>query len=96
MTQGKLSVNNKPANSEGQQADADKKDNTNVPSAPPTYEEATSAEGLKSGAFPPPLNVPLHPAWAYVDPSEFVLSLTYTYIQNLECNPMNLIKLTFE
>ncbi|XP_060128090.1 protein lifeguard 2 [Zootoca vivipara] len=69
MTQGKLSVNNKPANSEGQQADADKKDNTNVTSAPPTYEEATSAEGLKSGAFPPPLNVPLHPAWAYVDPS---------------------------
>ncbi|XP_042311117.1 protein lifeguard 2 [Sceloporus undulatus] len=69
MTQGKLSVNNKPANSEGQQGGIEKKDNTTVPSAPPTYEEATSAEGLKAGAFPPPLNVPLHPTWAYVDPS---------------------------
>uniref|UniRef100_A0A8D2LKT6 Uncharacterized protein n=1 Tax=Varanus komodoensis TaxID=61221 RepID=A0A8D2LKT6_VARKO len=69
MTQGKLSVNNKPANPEGQQGDAEKKDNTTVPSAPPTYEEATSAEGMKTGAFPSPLNVPLHPTWAYVDPS---------------------------
>ncbi|XP_062979201.1 protein lifeguard 2 [Elgaria multicarinata webbii] len=69
MTQGKLSVNNKPANSEGQQGDAEKKDNATVPSAPPTYEEATSAEGMKAGAFPSPLSVPLHPTWAYVDPS---------------------------
>ncbi|KAH0629102.1 hypothetical protein JD844_010933 [Phrynosoma platyrhinos] len=69
MTQGKLSVNNKPTNSEGQEGGTEKKDNTTVPSAPPTYEEATSAEGLKAGAFPPPLNVPLHPTWAYVDPS---------------------------
>ncbi|XP_020671416.1 protein lifeguard 2 [Pogona vitticeps] len=71
MTQGKLSVNNKPANAEGQGqlGDAKKEDNATVPSAPPTYEEATSAEGMKSGAFPPPLNVPLHPNWAYVDPS---------------------------
>ncbi|XP_060620196.1 protein lifeguard 2 [Anolis sagrei] len=69
MTQGKLSVNNKPANSEGQQGNAEKKDSGTVPSAPPTYEEATSAEGVKAGAFPPPLNVPLHPTWAYVDSS---------------------------
>lgn len=69
MTQGKLSVNNKPSNSEGQQGNAEKKDNTNAPSAPPTYEEATSGEGMKAGAFPPPQNVPLHPTWAYVDPS---------------------------
>uniref|UniRef100_A0A8D0BR07 Protein lifeguard 2 n=1 Tax=Salvator merianae TaxID=96440 RepID=A0A8D0BR07_SALMN len=69
MTQGKLSVNNKPANSEGQQGEAGKKDSATVPSAPPTYEEATSAEGMKAGAFPPPLSVPLHPTWAYVDPS---------------------------
>ncbi|XP_060108785.1 protein lifeguard 2 [Heteronotia binoei] len=69
MTQGKLSVNNKPANSDGQQGSEEKKDSATVPSAPPTYEEATSGEGLKAGAFPPPMNVPLHPNWAYVDPS---------------------------
>uniref|UniRef100_A0A8D0GQ89 Protein lifeguard 2 n=1 Tax=Sphenodon punctatus TaxID=8508 RepID=A0A8D0GQ89_SPHPU len=47
------------------------KDNTSTPSAPPTYEEATSGGGMKSGVFPPPPSVPLHPSWAYVDPSEF-------------------------
>ncbi|KAM3845868.1 protein lifeguard 2 isoform 2-T2 [Vipera latastei] len=68
MTQGKLSVNNKPANSEGQQGNAERK-HPSAPAVPPTYEEATSAEGMKAGAFPPPLNVPLHPTWAYADPN---------------------------
>uniref|UniRef100_A0A8C3KT59 Protein lifeguard 2 n=1 Tax=Calidris pygmaea TaxID=425635 RepID=A0A8C3KT59_9CHAR len=66
MTQGKLSVNNKPPNSEGQ---GEKKDNATAPPAPPTYEEATAGEGMKAGAYPPPPSVPLHPSWAYVDPS---------------------------
>lgn len=47
-----------------------------MPSAPPSYEEATSAEGLKAGAFPTaPAAVPLHPSWAYVDPSKSPSSL---------------------
>ncbi|NXN75398.1 LFG2 protein, partial [Himantopus himantopus] len=61
-----LSVNNKPPNSEGQ---GEKKDNATAPPAPPTYEEATAGEGMKAGAYPPPPSVPLHPSWAYVDPS---------------------------
>ncbi|KFQ33882.1 Protein lifeguard 2, partial [Mesitornis unicolor] len=61
-----LSVNNKPPNSEGQ---GEKKDNATAPPAPPTYEEATAGQGMKSGAYPPPPSVPLHPSWAYVDPS---------------------------
>nr|KAF6494796.1 Fas apoptotic inhibitory molecule 2 [Rousettus aegyptiacus] len=72
MTQGKLSVANKAPGTEGQQqqANGEKKEAPAVPSAPPSYEEATSGEGLKAGAFPPaPSAVPLHPSWAYVDPS---------------------------
>ncbi|NXW83120.1 LFG2 protein, partial [Alopecoenas beccarii] len=61
-----LSVNNKPPSAEGQ---GEKKDNAAAPPAPPTYEEATAGEGMKAGAFPPPPSVPLHPSWAYVDPS---------------------------
>ncbi|NXJ71816.1 LFG2 protein, partial [Rostratula benghalensis] len=61
-----LSVNNKPPTSEGQ---GEKKDNATAPPAPPTYEEATAGEGMKAGAYPPPPSVPLHPSWAYVDPS---------------------------
>ncbi|KFQ50505.1 Protein lifeguard 2, partial [Nestor notabilis] len=61
-----LSVNNKPPGSEGQ---GEKKDNASAPPAPPSYEEATAGEGMKSGAYPPPPSVPLHPSWAYVDPS---------------------------
>ncbi|NXG71963.1 LFG2 protein, partial [Baryphthengus martii] len=61
-----LSVNNKPPSSEGQ---GEKKDNATAPPAPPTYEEATAGEGMKSAAYPPPPSVPLHPSWAYVDPS---------------------------
>ncbi|NXV24581.1 LFG2 protein, partial [Cepphus grylle] len=61
-----LSVNNKPPNSEAQ---GEKKDNATAPPAPPTYEEATAGEGMKPGAYPPPPSVPLHPSWAYVDPS---------------------------
>ncbi|KAF4803867.1 Fas apoptotic inhibitory molecule 2 [Turdus rufiventris] len=66
MTQGKLSVNSKPPSSEGQ---GDKKDNGTAPPAPPSYEEATAGEGMKAGAFPAPPAAPLHPSWAYVDPS---------------------------
>uniref|UniRef100_A0A8C9N2P3 Protein lifeguard 2 n=1 Tax=Serinus canaria TaxID=9135 RepID=A0A8C9N2P3_SERCA len=66
MTQGKLSVNNKPPSSEGQ---GDKKDNATAPPAPPSYEEATAGEGMKARAFPSPPAAPLHPSWAYVDPS---------------------------
>ncbi|XP_054859719.1 protein lifeguard 2 [Eublepharis macularius] len=69
MTQGKLSVNNKPTNSDGQQGNEEKKDNATAPSAPPTYEEATLGERTKAGALSPPMTVPLHPSWAYVDPS---------------------------
>ncbi|NWW33753.1 LFG2 protein, partial [Panurus biarmicus] len=61
-----LSVNSKPPSSEGQ---GDKKDNVTVPPAPPSYEEATAGEGMKSRAFPAPPAAPLHPSWAYVDPS---------------------------
>ncbi|NWV57482.1 LFG2 protein, partial [Daphoenositta chrysoptera] len=61
-----LSVNSKPPSSEGQ---GDKKDNATAPPAPPSYEEATAGEGMKSGAFPAPPAAPLHPSWAYVDPS---------------------------
>ncbi|NXH02611.1 LFG2 protein, partial [Loxia leucoptera] len=61
-----LSVNNKPPSSEGQ---GDKKDNATAPPAPPSYEEATAGEGMKAGAFPAPPAAPLHPSWAYVDPS---------------------------
>uniref|UniRef100_A0A8D2P7M8 Protein lifeguard 2 n=1 Tax=Zosterops lateralis melanops TaxID=1220523 RepID=A0A8D2P7M8_ZOSLA len=46
-----------------------KKDNATAPPAPPSYEEATAGEGMKSGAFPAPPAAPLHPSWAYVDPS---------------------------
>ncbi|NWT62128.1 LFG2 protein, partial [Erythrocercus mccallii] len=60
-----LSVNSKPPSSEG-----DKKDNATAPPAPPSYEEATAGEGMKSGAFPAPPAAPLHPSWAYVDPSK--------------------------
>ncbi|NWS63251.1 LFG2 protein, partial [Chunga burmeisteri] len=61
-----LSVNNKPPSSEGQ---GEKKDNATAPPAPPTYEEATMGERMKSGAYPPPPSVPLHLSWAYVDTS---------------------------
>uniref|UniRef100_A0A8C3UYY3 Protein lifeguard 2 n=1 Tax=Catharus ustulatus TaxID=91951 RepID=A0A8C3UYY3_CATUS len=56
----------KPPSSEGQ---GDKKDNGTAPPAPPSYEEATAGEGMKAGAFPAPPAAPLHPSWAYVDPS---------------------------
>nr|AAF06327.1 lifeguard [Homo sapiens] len=71
MTRGKLSVANKAPGTEGQQqVHGEKKEAPAVPSAPPSYEEATSGEGMKAGAFPPaPTAVPLHPSWAYVDPS---------------------------
>uniref|UniRef100_A0A8P0PS61 Protein lifeguard 2 n=1 Tax=Canis lupus familiaris TaxID=9615 RepID=A0A8P0PS61_CANLF len=73
MTQGKISVANKAPGTEGQQqANAEKKETPAVPSAPPSYEEATSGEGLKAGPFPPaPSAVPLHPSWAYVDPNSY-------------------------
>ncbi|NXU56459.1 LFG2 protein, partial [Turnix velox] len=61
-----LSVNNKPPSSEGQ---GEKKDNATAPPAPPSYEEAMAGGGMKSAAYPPPPSVPLHPSWAYVDPS---------------------------
>ena len=63
---------NKAPSAEGQQqANGEKKEAPAVPSAPPSYEEATSGEGLKAGAFPAaPPAVPLHPSWAYVDPSK--------------------------
>lgn len=66
-----LSVANKAPGTEGQQQAHGEKEAPAVPSAPPSYEEATSGEGLKAGAFPPaPTAVPLHPSWAYVDPSK--------------------------
>ncbi|OBS79470.1 hypothetical protein A6R68_18075 [Neotoma lepida] len=66
-----LSVANKAPGTEGQQqTNGEKKEVPAVPSAPPTYEEATSGDGMKAGAFPQaPTAVPLHPSWAYVDPS---------------------------
>ena len=46
-----LSVANKAPGTEGQQqANGEKKETPAVPSAPPSYEEATSGEGLKAGA----------------------------------------------
>ncbi|XP_077810282.1 protein lifeguard 2 isoform X16 [Macaca mulatta] len=65
-----LSVANKAPGTEGQQQVHEKKETPAVPSAPPSYEEATSGEGMKAGVFSPaPPAVPLHPSWAYVDPS---------------------------
>lgn len=63
---------NKAPGSEGQhQTNGEKKEAPTVPSAPPSYEEATSGDGLKAGVFPQaPTAVPLHPSWAYVDPSK--------------------------
>ncbi|XP_028928618.1 protein lifeguard 2 isoform X2 [Ornithorhynchus anatinus] len=53
MTQGKLSVNNKAPVADGQQqTNGEKKEPVVVPSAPPTYEEATAGEGLKAGTSP--------------------------------------------
>lgn len=67
-----LSVANKAPGTEGQQqTNGEKKEAPAVPSAPPSYEEATSGDGLKAGPFPQgPTAVPLHPSWAYVDPSK--------------------------
>lgn len=67
-----LSVANKAPGTEGQQqVHVKKKETPAVPSAPPSYEEATSGEGMKAGVFSPaPTAVPLHPSWAYVDPSK--------------------------
>ncbi|NXX39129.1 LFG2 protein, partial [Tricholaema leucomelas] len=68
-----LSVASKPASCEGQ---GHKRDDANAPPAPPSYEEATAGGGgggggggMKSAAYSPPPSVPLHPSWAYVDPS---------------------------
>ncbi|XP_016056745.1 PREDICTED: protein lifeguard 2 isoform X2 [Miniopterus natalensis] len=80
MTQGKLSVANKAPGTEGQQQANDEKEAPAVPSAPPSYEEATSGEGLKAGAFPEaPSAVPLHPSWAYVDPRHHELFTTFSW-----------------
>ncbi|XP_021490627.1 protein lifeguard 2 isoform X2 [Meriones unguiculatus] len=81
MTQGKLSVANKAPSTEGQQqANGEKKEAPAAPSAPPSYEEATSGEGLKAGAFPQgPTAVPLHPSWAYVDPRNHALFTTFSW-----------------
>lgn len=81
MTQGKLSVANKAPGSEGQQqTNGEKKEAPAVPSAPPSYEEATSGDGLKAGVFPQaPTAVPLHPSWAYVDPRNHELFTTYSW-----------------
>lgn len=66
---------NKAPGTEGQQQANGEKEAPAVPSAPPSYEEATSGEGVKAGAFPPaPSAVPLHPSWAYVDPSKSLSS----------------------
>uniref|UniRef100_A0A8V5H1C5 Uncharacterized protein n=1 Tax=Melopsittacus undulatus TaxID=13146 RepID=A0A8V5H1C5_MELUD len=54
----------------GSEGQGEKKENASAPPAPPSYEEATAGEGMKSGAYPPPPSVPLHPSWAYVDPSK--------------------------
>lgn len=68
-------ANKAPGTDGQQQANGEKKETPAVPSAPPSYEEATSGEGLKAGAFPPaPSAVPLHPSWAYVDPSKSLSS----------------------
>ncbi|XP_038199529.1 protein lifeguard 2 isoform X2 [Arvicola amphibius] len=81
MTQGKLSVANKAPGAEGQQkTNGEKKEVPAVPSAPPSYEEATSGDGLKSGTFPQaPTAVPLHPSWAYVDPRNHELFTTFSW-----------------
>ncbi|XP_005353971.1 protein lifeguard 2 isoform X2 [Microtus ochrogaster] len=81
MTQGKLSVANKAPGTEGQQkTNGEKKEVPAVPSAPPSYEEATSGDGLKSGTFPQaPTAVPLHPSWAYVDPRNHELFTTFSW-----------------
>ncbi|XP_075816749.1 protein lifeguard 2 isoform X2 [Microtus pennsylvanicus] len=81
MTQGKLSVANKAPGTEGQQkTNGEKKEVPAVPSAPPSYEEATSGDGLKSGTFPQaPTAVPLHPSWACVDPRNHELFTTFSW-----------------
>ncbi|XP_030051315.1 protein lifeguard 2 [Microcaecilia unicolor] len=70
MTQGKVSVSNKPQNPEGLKGNGTSEETKCIPSAPPTYEEATSGIEAKAGVYPPPPSTaPQQPNWAYVDPS---------------------------
>nr|XP_033793051.1 protein lifeguard 2 isoform X2 [Geotrypetes seraphini] len=70
MTQGKVSVSNKPQNPEGQKGNGTNEETKCMPSAPPTYEEATLGTEVKAGVYPlPPSTAPHQPSWAYVDPS---------------------------
>ncbi|XP_029450888.1 protein lifeguard 2 [Rhinatrema bivittatum] len=72
MTQGKVSVNNKPQNPEGQKGNGADEESKAIPPAPPSYEEATSGMETKAGVYPPPpSSMPHQPSWAYVDPSKF-------------------------
>ncbi|GCB78358.1 hypothetical protein scyTo_0020666 [Scyliorhinus torazame] len=65
MTQGKLFATSKAPNSEGEQGGPEKSEHMSVSTAPPTYEEATV--GAKNNSPSP--SAPMHPSWAYVDPS---------------------------
>ncbi|XP_032873002.1 protein lifeguard 2-like isoform X2 [Amblyraja radiata] len=66
MTQGKLFAMGKTANTDGEQGvDPEKQEPVDPVTAPPTYEEATSSCKVNS----PSTSVPMHPSWAYVDPS---------------------------
>ncbi|XP_062893475.1 protein lifeguard 2-like isoform X3 [Mobula hypostoma] len=65
MTQGKLFATNKTPNPEAEQGGPEKREPMSASTAPPTYEEATA--GAKNSSPSP--SAPMHPSWAYVDPS---------------------------
>ncbi|XP_069762751.1 fas apoptotic inhibitory molecule 2b isoform X2 [Narcine bancroftii] len=65
MTQGKLFAANKSPNPEGEQGGPEKWVPMGASVAPPTYEEATAS--VKNDSPSP--SAPMHPSWAYVDPS---------------------------
>ncbi|XP_048379370.1 protein lifeguard 2-like isoform X2 [Stegostoma tigrinum] len=65
MTQGKLFATSKNSNPESEQGGPEKREPMSTSTAPPTYEEATL--GAKNNSPSP--SAPMHPSWAYVDPS---------------------------
>ncbi|KAM4045814.1 protein lifeguard 2 [Anomaloglossus baeobatrachus] len=65
MTQGKVSVNNKPPESGG--GNMDVQPSTLAPSAPPSYEEATAGDVKKAGFLNTSPNVTPYPNWTQDD-----------------------------
>ncbi|XP_071990681.1 protein lifeguard 2 isoform X1 [Engystomops pustulosus] len=65
MTQGKVTVNNKPPENGG--GNADVQSSTVAPSAPPSYEEATAGDVKKAGFLNTSSTVTPYPNWTQED-----------------------------